>query len=117
MKLQTQLITGILGLSAFFTLPAIAQPNQLENFFAGTPPYRGDRINRPLNQIEGTQDSDYTKTQESVPTTPLTDTQSQRVTHPSNQTEYPQDSESQSSAVTTPMTSENFVNPNRNSAY
>ena len=45
LKLQTYLITTILGLSAFFSLPAIAQSNQLENFFAGTPPYRGVHIN------------------------------------------------------------------------
>jgi uncharacterized surface protein with fasciclin (FAS1) repeats len=37
MKTRTQLLMGILGLSAFVSLPAIAQNNQVENSFNATP--------------------------------------------------------------------------------
>ncbi len=121
MKPQIQLIIGILGLSAFVSLPAVAQTNQLDNFFTGTPPYNGDRLNRPLNPVEETQDSAYREIQESAPTTPTTiDNRSQAVPRSSNQAEFLQDSgytEIQPPTVTTPMTRENLVNPNRNSAY
>ncbi len=39
MKLKTQLIISILGLSAFASFPVTAQTNQLESFFNENPPY------------------------------------------------------------------------------
>ncbi len=137
MKRQTKLIISILGLSAFASLPAAAQSNQVENFFGGTPPYDGDRITQPLNQLEQDQDSGYNDTQESEPVAPTTtdersdrtqDRESEavaptttdersdrRLTYP-NQTEYRKYVE-QSQRPTRNNLLEQNVNPNRNLAY
>jgi hypothetical protein len=48
-KFKNQLVLGIIGLNTLISFPVVAQTNLLENFFAGTPPYNGDRITRPLN--------------------------------------------------------------------
>lgn len=120
MKLKTQLIISILGLSAFVSFPATAQTNQLESFFNDTPPYEGNSITRPLNPVEETQDSGYTDNRESAPTTPTIDNQSQVFPQPSNSAEGTRDSsytEFQPPAATTPMRSDNAQNQNRNSAY
>ncbi len=122
MKLQIPLIIGILGLSTCVSFPAVAQTNnRLENFFGGTPPYTGDRINHPLKPVDETEDSDYTETQESAPTQQTTNDEHSEntLTYP-RQRQYSQDAdyeEPQRPAVTIPTTDDNQVNPNSNSAY
>jgi hypothetical protein len=112
MKLQIPLLIGILGLSTCVSFPAVAQTNnRLENFFGGTPPYTGDHITRPLNQVEETPDLDYPRTQESAPIQQTTnDEQSENTLTYPRQRQSSQDADyeqPQQPAVTTPTTDDN----------
>ncbi len=92
MKLQTRLTIGFLGLSALMSLPAIAQENQIQNFFTGTPPYNGEDITAPLNPVEATQNYESTETQQYTPATPMTtDNLSESTPISPNRREYTQD--------------------------
>jgi cytoskeletal protein RodZ len=121
MKFKFQLIVGILGLSAFVSLPAVAQTHRLENFLSSTPPSNSDRVSLTLNEVEETSDSDYTETQESTPVTPTTSTErsESRLTYSSQReySQYPGHEAVQAPTVTPPTANDNMVNPNPNSAY
>lgn len=91
MKFPSLLIVGILGLSAFVSLPVAAQTNSGENLLSSTPSSSSDRVNLSLNEVEETSDSGHTQTQESAPVTPTTTQEGSesRLTYPS-QREYSQ---------------------------
>ncbi len=121
MKFKFQLIVGILGLSAFVSLPAVAQTNRLENFLSSTPPSNSDRVTLTLNEVEETSDSDSTESQESTPVTPTTSTErsESRLTYSSQReySQYPGHEAVQAPTVTPPTANDNMVNPNPSSAY
>lgn len=116
MKFQSQLIVGILGLSAFISLPAVAQINRLENFLSSTPPSNSDRVNLSLNEVEETSDSGVTEAQESAPVTPTTTNErsESRLTYPRQRefSQYPGYEPLQPPTVTPPTTNDNLANPN-----
>lgn len=121
MKFKFQLIVGILGLSAFVSLPAVAQTSRLENYLSSTPSSNSDRVSLTLNEVEETSDSDYTETQESTPVTPTTSNErsESRLTYSSQREyrQYPGHEPLQAPTLTPPTTNDNMVNPNPNSAY
>lgn len=65
MKSRTYWLLAIIGCTALISSPAVAQTNRIDKFFNGTPPYNGESLTEPLNQVEGEVDRD-TENQQSV---------------------------------------------------
>ncbi len=106
MKLKTQWLIGILGLTALISSPAVAQNTPLQDFFNGLPPYTGDDIIEPRNRTgnretsnddaevrESTQDAtpatnrNLTEQENNTPT--QSENQLQRDARPTNQPYQP----------------------------
>lgn len=65
MKSRIHWLFAIIGFTALISSPAVAQTNRLDKFFNGTPPYNGESLTEPLNQVEREVDRD-TENQQSI---------------------------------------------------
>lgn len=67
MKPRTQLLLGIIGLSALICSPAVAQQtNQMKKFFGDLPPYTGEDLTRPLNPVQKNEAAGNRQAQQSA---------------------------------------------------